>query len=104
MVIQMIYQKANGQLVFRIRTTIPPYKIGDRTSMGWIVKDIRYKYKDKFLTRHDFDVAIDNDWKKDKKKKQIKENLLNLYKYIVYSTSLLLLFRLFELSFVYNIA
>lgn len=36
------YQKANGDIIERKRKTIPDYNVGQTTSMGWIVKDIKY--------------------------------------------------------------
>lgn len=93
--IQMVYEKRNGQLVFRIRTTEPPYKIGDRTSMGWIVKDIRYKYKDKFLTRHDYDNAIDKAWIRRRKIDKFNQKLSVYCKQLIYFFSFMLMARAF---------
>ena len=44
------YQKSNGDVFCRIRNTIPQYKIGGETSMGWKVLDIKYRFKDTYYT------------------------------------------------------
>lgn len=41
---QITYQKRNGEVFYRIRNTIPG-AIGDETSMGWIILDIKYLFK-----------------------------------------------------------
>lgn len=44
---KVIYQKANGETFERIRKTLPPTRIGEETSMGWKILDIKLycKYK-----------------------------------------------------------
>lgn len=41
------YEKSNGQTIERIRTSLPEKRIGDYTSMGWLIKDIKYIYDGK---------------------------------------------------------
>lgn len=36
----IIYKKKNGSLIYRIVKTIPKYKKGNFTSMGWYVEDV----------------------------------------------------------------
>lgn len=50
----VIYQKSNGEILERKRNTFPNYAIGEYTSMGWLVLDIRYKYKNKYYTSSDY--------------------------------------------------
>lgn len=38
---QIEYKKRNGEIIKRIRNTLPG-KIGEETSMGWIIADIKY--------------------------------------------------------------
>ena len=38
---KVIYQKTNGEIFERNRTTLPDTKIGDYSSMGWKVLDIK---------------------------------------------------------------
>jgi hypothetical protein len=39
---QIEYKKRNGEIIKRIRNTLPG-KIGETTSMGWIIVDIKYQ-------------------------------------------------------------
>ena len=50
----VIYQKSSGELIYRTRTSRPNYKIGDRTSMGWKVIDIKNMYKGNTYTSYDY--------------------------------------------------
>lgn len=46
----IVYKKKSGQVIYRYVTTIPKYKVGDKTSMGWQVLDIKNMYKGKFYS------------------------------------------------------
>ena len=96
--IQMVYQKANGQIVKRIRNTMAPYKIGDRTSMGWIVIDIKYLYRHKYYPKYEYDKLIARHFVIQKRKSKILKVFTRLYKQLVYCLVLLILFRIFELT------
>lgn len=48
----VIYQKSSGELIYRTRTSRPNYKVGDRTSMGWKVIDIKNLYKGNIITSY----------------------------------------------------
>ena len=50
----VIYQKSSGELIYRTRTSRPNYKVGDRTSMGWKVIDIKNMYKGNILKSYDY--------------------------------------------------
>lgn len=91
--IQMIYQKANGEIIERIRSTYSPYRIGDRTSMGWRVLSIKYFYKGKYYDRVDFDKLVDRDWNKHKKINLIKKKISSLYHNLSYFFILLILMK-----------
>jgi len=46
----IIYQKHNGNMIYRFNKRIPHYKKGDTTSMGWKVIDIQRLYKGKVIS------------------------------------------------------
>ena len=96
--IQMTYQKANGEIIQRIVNTYTPYNIGDTTSMGWYVKDKRYRYKNKYYSRADYDALIDKSCRWHKKAFKIKNTLYNVYKELVYCIILLISIRFFEIT------
>lgn len=50
----VIYQKSSGELIYRTRVSRPNYKIGDKTSMGWKVLDIKNMYKGNTYTSYDY--------------------------------------------------
>ena len=95
--IEMTYEKANGQIIRRIRNTYPDYKIGDRTSMGWKVVDIRYLYKKKYYHKNEYDNKIDKYMKKDRNIRKIKRTIQSLYRQVVYATELLIIIKFFGL-------
>lgn len=51
----VIYKKYNGELLYRANKNIPQYKIGQKTSMGWEVVDIKKMYKGKTYSISEFD-------------------------------------------------
>lgn len=71
--LQITYQKRNGSIIKRTRNTILPYKIGDRTSMGWKVLNVEYEYKNKFYTYYDYNRLLYKGKRKHAKKRHIKE-------------------------------
>ncbi len=93
--ILITYQKRNGDIFQRVRNTYTSYRVGDETSMGWKVLDIKYKYKDHYYSYADYDRLIEKEWQKDKKlfqiKKGIKETLKNINRVMVF----LILFKVF---------
>lgn len=54
----MIYKKGNGTLIYRTSKTKPIYNIGQTTSMGWLVLDIKRLYKGKLLSFSEYDSVI----------------------------------------------
>lgn len=38
---KVYYQKRNGEVIIRSRTTLPPQGIGEISSMGWKILDIK---------------------------------------------------------------
>lgn len=47
---KVIYLKANGDIIERIRDTYPRYSIGEETSMGWVVLDILHRYNEGYYS------------------------------------------------------
>ena len=64
---QIEYKKRNGEIIKWIRNTLPG-KIGETTSMGWIIMDIKYAFKDKYYSLRDYQILF---------KKQSKINRIN---------------------------
>ena len=89
----MTYEKANGQIIRRFRSTYPDYKIGDRTSMGWKVVDIRYLYKKKYYHKDEYDNKVDTHVNKIKKLIKFKRTVYSLYRQVVYATELLIIIK-----------
>lgn len=46
---QITYKKRNGEVFNRVRNTLPGY-IGDKTSMGWTIIDIKYSFKSNYYS------------------------------------------------------
>lgn len=51
----IIYQKYNGDLLYRSVKGYPHYHKGDTTSMGWKVLDIQKMYKGKIYSLAEYD-------------------------------------------------
>lgn len=47
------FQKGNGQIFVRIKQSIGGMRIGDETSMGWKIIDIREEYCGNYLHHDD---------------------------------------------------
>lgn len=59
----IIYQKHNGDMIYRINKTKPPYNIGDRTSMGWKVIEIQRLHKGKVLSNDRYSAKINFEYR-----------------------------------------
>ena len=95
--IEMTYEKANGQIIRRIRNTYPDYKIGDRTSMGWKVVDIKYLYKKRYYHKSEYDKKVDTCVNKIKKINKIKRTIQYIYRQVVYAVELIVIIKFFGL-------
>lgn len=51
---KIIYKKQNGEIIERVRNTLPNYGIGQMTSMGWIIVDILFEYEGNYFTHSDY--------------------------------------------------
>lgn len=94
--IQMTYQKRNGEVIQRIRNTYCTYRIGDTTSMGWKVLDIKYNWGGKYYHKTEYDRIIEKEIQKDKKRIKLKKRIVSIYKNLAYAMSLLILMRAYE--------
>lgn len=57
---QITYQKSNGEIFYRIRNTLPRYSVGETTSMGWKLLDIKYCIYNKYYSFLDYKRIIRN--------------------------------------------
>lgn len=70
------YQKKDGTILERKRTTLPDNKVGEYTSMGWLIKDIKYCLDEKLYDSYsEYMAAL-------KKKYRSKNELYKLKKVI----------------------
>lgn len=46
----VLYEKNNGELIYRYRNSKPQYEVGSITSMGWKLVDIRKLYNGSAIT------------------------------------------------------
>lgn len=91
------YKKRNGVIFQRIRNTYPGYRVGDTTSMGWEILDIKYKWKNKYYSSTEYDRLINKSIKRQQKIIKLKKTILQVYHNLGYCFILLILFRTFEL-------
>lgn len=91
--IQMTYQKSNGDIILR-EVLYSRFKIGETTSMGWKVVDIKYKYKGKYYSRSEYDRLLDKEMKKDKQIMFIKRHLKQLFQELKDCMFLLVFFKM----------
>ena len=79
---KIIYQKKNGQLLERIRVTLPQTGLNQETSMGWKIMDILYQYENNYYTKSDYRKLIN----KKIKRNQLKRNFIKyVKKYCIYT-------------------
>ena len=67
----IIYKQKNGNLLYRACKTIPRYEVGEITSMGWKVVDIKRLYNGKCYSRYEFNTKL-----------SIRRKTLDIVKYI----------------------
>lgn len=94
--IMVTYQKANGQIIQRIRNTMCPYRVGDKTSMGWIVLEILYNYKGRYYTKSVYDKIVDDSIYRYQRQRKIKSTIIKIYKELVYLIAFLIMIKLLE--------
>jgi len=74
--IQVTYQKRNGDIIQRIRNTVVPYRIGETTSMGWKVINIQIKYNNKLYSQLEYHKIVQKRKSRYIRKQQIKKAFL----------------------------
>lgn len=82
--LQITYQKGNGSIIHRYRNTLPPYKIGDITSMGWKLLNVEYEYENKYYTKNEFNMIIQKNKQDFIKKRESSKKLKNEIKRFMY--------------------
>lgn len=93
--IQITYQKRNGEIFQRYRTTYCTYRVGDTTSMGWKVLDIKHKWGNNYYNYNEYCKLVDQAFEKDKRRYKMKTTLKNVFRNINQTMTFLILFRLF---------
>lgn len=82
---QVTYKKQNGEVFNRIRNTLPYATIGEYTSMGWLIIDIKRKYGKKYYNTSDY-------YKKYNKNKNINQKIRLFQRFLKsYTTTIMLL-------------
>ena len=94
--IRVTYKKKNGDILQRTITTYSPYRVGDVTSMGWLVEDIKYKYKDKWYSKRDYDRLIDKAIDKQRRYIKIRKTISNIYRNLGYFVELMIVLKVFQ--------
>lgn len=89
------YQKRNGEIFNRIRNTYCPYRVGDTTSMGWKVLDIKYNYKNKYYDYDTWFKLVDKEFNKGKKKREIIHKIKLFIKNVNQLINLFILIKIF---------
>lgn len=73
---KILYKKQNGELIERVRNTLPNVGIGQTTGMGWLIVDILYSYKDKYYTSSEYHTLMS----KQRKINHIQRDLISFTK------------------------
>lgn len=89
----IFYQKRNGDVICRIRNTMPQYGIGKETSMGWKIVDIKQRFKSSYYSFSEYN-KLEN--KRRKQYKLIKYIQKYFSKYITQLLFILLIFFLLK--------
>ena len=82
---QVTYQKRNGEIFNRVRNTLPYQTIGEYTSMGWLVLDIKRAYKNKFYSASEYHKLSNKRYNRESKLRLIKKFIRK------YATTIMLL-------------
>ena len=90
---QITYQKKDGGIIQRFRNTALPYKVGDTTSMGWKVLNIKYEYNDKYYSEREYCSLLNKNKKKViKKKENLKLFKKEIKKFLYYFISIMIIY------------
>lgn len=69
------YQKRNGEIFNRVRNTLPNETVGEYTSMGWLILDIKRAYKNNYYSISDYHKLSSKKYHKEHKIRIIKKFL-----------------------------
>ena len=78
----IIYQKKNGDIIYRTRKYLQDLKIGDITSAGWTILDIQFFINNRFHSYENFQKILDDEMNKIYQlniKKQKKEKIIEFF-------------------------
>lgn len=95
--VQVTYQKRNGDIIRRTLEGYSPYRIGDINSYGWEVTDVKYKWKDKYYPRSEYDRLVNRSIDKHRKISSYKRKIEKVYKELIYIIYLLIIARVFQI-------
>jgi len=56
----VLYERTNGDMLYRYRKSLPEYEVGSYTSMGWKLVDIKVLDKGKCLSMYDYSTSVSN--------------------------------------------
>ena len=56
----VLYQRTNGEMLYRFRKSLPEYEVGSYTSMGWKLLDIKQLDNGKCLSMYDYSIVSKN--------------------------------------------
>lgn len=95
--IQMTYQKKNGEIIRRTISSFSPYRIGDTNSYGWKVIDIKYNYNNKYYPKSEYDALVYKSLNRSRIISRYKRSFVKFYKELIYVVYLLLITRVFQI-------
>lgn len=94
--VQVTYVKRNGDILRRTIRGYTPYRIGDINSYGWKVTDVKYKWKDKYYSRSEYDRLVNKSISLGRKIDKYKRTIQRVYKDLAYIFYLLMIARVFQ--------
>lgn len=97
--IQVTYQKRSGEVIQKLINVYTSYRVGETNGYGWKIIDMKYWYKNKFLSYHEYNTMTDKTWKRSLKFINFKRKSYKLYRELGYSIILVILFKCLEMLF-----
>ena len=88
----IIYQKRNGDIIERYRNTRPDLAIGEESSMGWVLKDIKYNFNNKYYSHADYKKLLHKQYKMN----NIKNKILSYIKIVSQIGIFIILFPIYD--------
>lgn len=92
-VVQVTWQKKNGDIVVRYLNVLSTFKIGDYNSWGWKVLNIKYHFKGKYYPYKEYYTLLDKIHKRELKVANMKLKMAYTYKSIYQVGFILFLFK-----------